>query len=493
MKRTVAVVCLVASALLQAAAVILRSAPRLVPAAVRAAGLTDLLCVGLAALAVALLFYGLYLFLRVHDEQARRVRELASEVAHLNSQNTFFLQQMPTMKADIESLTTMREISRAINIHVEFEKILEEVLRIISQMTGAAVLDVYLSDPAAPEGAVRLKAHFSARGEHGYVYLYFDTDPAQYPAHEIAPGDFRHFAGDSHTVVDTTLFHGGLCIGSGKVVVRSASADTANLELFLREKAGSLEVDAGDIGRAITVRAIVRVQEGRTLTFTAPLIADQKVLGVIRASFESVITAMTPDLVEGMLRDSCQHIALAVKKADLYEKAVKDGMTNLFNKPHFVNQLNLAIGLAQSGAKTFSLLMSDIDHFKKVNDTWGHLTGDIILIGVANILRRNLREHDMAFRYGGEEMAIILDDTNAAAAARVAERIRKAVKAKAFTGERGEPVTVTISIGVSEFFPGPMTTAEDLISRADQALYKAKESGRDRVVVANKPGRRATG
>ncbi|MFC1582018.1 GGDEF domain-containing protein [Planctomycetota bacterium] len=457
------------------------------PPLVRGTSLEPYLPLGLIVLGFIGLTVGLYFVLARIQSLQSRIRQMAGEIAGLNSQNTFYLQQMPLMRSNIESLSTMREISRAINIHVEFEKILEEVLRIISQMTGAAVLDIFLANIAKDGNRFPLKAHFASRGQHGYCFLYFDTDPEDLAGETIELGDFRQYSNENFTVIDTAMVQGGLVVGTGKVFAHSGAADMNNQQLFLKQKIASFEIDQKDIARVIEVKNIIRVQSGRTLQFAAPLIAEQKVLGVIKMSIEQLPSGLDPDGVENMLRESSKHISLAIKKADLYEKAVKDGMTNLYNKPHFLSQLDIAIALAQANAKRFCLLMFDIDHFKNVNDTYGHLAGDVILIGVANILRRHCREHDMAFRYGGEELAIILDETGIRKAAKVANRIRTTVREKTFIGTNGEKINITISIGISQFYPDVMRNAEELISRADQALYEAKENGRDQAVNAPKP------
>jgi diguanylate cyclase (GGDEF)-like protein len=357
----------------------------------------------------------------------------------------------------------------------------------MSQMTGASALDIFLANITEADSALPLKASRITRGEYGYFYVYFDSDPEGFKPGELELGDFRDHVGENFSYVDTVLMHKGLTVGTAKVLARASSVNVRNQRLFLKEKMAEFEVNKDDIAQAIEVKNIMRVQKGRALRIAAPLIAEQKVLGVINMTIGAMLTGFDPELLENMLRESCKHISLAIKKAELYEKAVKDGMTGLYNKPHFMNQLNMSIGAAMNGEARFCLLMFDIDHFKQVNDTYGHLTGDIILIGVANILRRNLRELDMAFRYGGEELAIILHETGIRKASKVANRIRKMVRDKTFTGTNGQPVNVTISIGVSQYYPDVMAVADELISRADQALYRAKEGGRDRVVAAKKP------
>ncbi len=433
------------------------------------------------------IFTGLFSLFRQVRLLVEEKNRLNSEVANLTSQSSFFHKQIPSMRHTIESLSAMREISRVINIHFEFEKILEEVLAIISQLTGATRIDIFLAGISETDSAYPLKAHFSSRGAHGYYYVYFDNDPESMDLHELEFGDFRDYRGDYFSVVDTVFMDKGLYAGNAKIFTRSPGFDIDNQKLFLTKRTTSLEINKENIEKAIAVKNIIRVS-GPTLEFSAHLIAEQSVIGVLNMQLDLLKPGDDPDSIENMLRELCKHISLAIKKSELYEKAVKDGMTNLYNKSHFMNQLSIAISEAQNNNEKYSLLLMDIDHFKNVNDTYGHLTGDIILIGVANILRRNLRENDMAFRYGGEELAILLGNTGIKMAGKIGNRIRKAVKEKTFIGEHKEDINITISIGATQFYPDVMNPdPESFISRADQALYRAKEGGRDKVVSARKP------
>jgi diguanylate cyclase (GGDEF)-like protein len=132
-------------------------------------------------------------------------------------------------------------------------------------------------------------------------------------------------------------------------------------------------------------------------------------------------------------------------------------------------------------------LLIDIDHFKKVNDTHGHPAGDAVLRGVAAVARAQARETDLVARYGGEEMAVVLPETDAAGARTIAERLRAAVEGTAHATEHGT-LRVTISVGVATW-PGGGQTAEELLTTADRALYRAKQTGRNR--VESGPGKAA--
>ena len=141
--------------------------------------------------------------------------------------------------------------------------------------------------------------------------------------------------------------------------------------------------------------------------------------------------------------------------------------------------------LAQAEGETVALMMCDIDHFKKFNDSWGHQTGDQVLRLVASCLSDNLKGRDTAARYGGEEFGVILRGTDLVNAIHVADQIRQAVQGRKLVKKSTGDVlgTITISIGVSQFAPGD--TVESVIRRADACLYGAKQNGRNMVLGEN--------
>ena len=163
-----------------------------------------------------------------------------------------------------------------------------------------------------------------------------------------------------------------------------------------------------------------------------------------------------------------------------YKLATIDGLTELYNHRYFQDTLRKQIDMAQRYNQTFSLIICDIDFFKKFNDTYGHQTGDAVLRQVAQILKKNSRTTDYVCRYGGEEMSIILPNTNADEALMLANRICKSVAEKPFHITPVDSAPVTISLGVATF-PDNAKTPQDLIEWADKGLYYAKEHGRNQV------------
>jgi two-component system, cell cycle response regulator len=166
----------------------------------------------------------------------------------------------------------------------------------------------------------------------------------------------------------------------------------------------------------------------------------------------------------------------------MYESALRDGLTKAFNKKYFTDRLESELTFAIRHASSLALVMFDIDHFKKVNDTHGHQAGDHVLSEISTLLTTALRAEDVFARYGGEEFAIICRGIDVSQAQVVAERMRKAVEKHRFVHE-GTPIPVTISIGVAGVPDPQVKDATDLVALADKALYQSKHGGRNRVTV----------
>ena len=178
--------------------------------------------------------------------------------------------------------------------------------------------------------------------------------------------------------------------------------------------------------------------------------------------------------------------AIAINNASLVELSSTDMMTKLKLKYYFFNVLTDKLDSAFAQNSSLSVLMFDIDFFKKFNDTYGHACGDYVLQTVAKIIKNGIRSQDMASRYGGEEFTVMLNNTGKNEAMQVAERIRKNIEKNDFYYEN-QHMKVTISIGVSVFSVdnNPVTTAKHLVEQADQALYISKRTGRNKVTYAD--------
>jgi diguanylate cyclase (GGDEF)-like protein len=209
-----------------------------------------------------------------------------------------------------------------------------------------------------------------------------------------------------------------------------------------------------------------------------PLIIKESAIGVMnivnskdgRFAGEDLQTALT----------MANQAAVVIEKARLFNLATIDGLTGLIVHRHFQAKMEEEFRRAKRYQKDLSYLMTDIDHFKKFNDTWGHQIGDMVLREVAKIVRSCVRDTDVAARYGGEEFAVILPETDLDGAILFAERLREKVEAASFEGPE-QDLKVTISIGVSSLPSHKAENALEMIKLADDALYVAKENGRNRV------------
>jgi diguanylate cyclase (GGDEF)-like protein len=176
-------------------------------------------------------------------------------------------------------------------------------------------------------------------------------------------------------------------------------------------------------------------------------------------------------------------IARAERGRRIREMVHKDGLTGLLNHATLMAELHNAVEYAQRNSEHFSFLMVDIDHFKRVNDRYGHLVGDQVLLHVARLFQATARASDLIGRYGGEEFGMILRRSNRAGAGIVAQKLRTALREHPAETEDGEPIPVHVSIGVATY-PEDGTRASEVAHAADLALYRAKTAGRDCVVFA---------
>jgi diguanylate cyclase len=247
------------------------------------------------------------------------------------------------------------------------------------------------------------------------------------------------------------------------------------------------------------VMAMIGAAAGTASSYTENLASVSKTLGVdtddagVRSIVESLVTATAEmqqnnQALEARLSASKQEIdQLQENLETVRTESLTDPLTTLANRKSFDDALVRAIDEARARNEQLSLLLTDVDHFKKFNDTFGHLTGDQVLRLVAISVKQNVKGQDIAARYGGEEFAIVLPNTMLRSAITVADHIRCAVMAKELmkrsTGEHlGR---VTISVGVAALRPDD--TPQTLIERADACLYAAKRSGRNQVIGESDP------
>jgi len=209
----------------------------------------------------------------------------------------------------------------------------------------------------------------------------------------------------------------------------------------------------------------------------APLWREQQPVGVLVADGLPEEQLATLSIVANQL-------SLQLARVSLYQRvealAVTDALTGVSVRGHFMERSREELARSARHGLSCTLVMTDLDHFKQKNDTFGHLVGDVVLRDVARLLQRNLREIDMIARFGGEELILLLIETDLEHAAPIAERLRQLVEVHPIRAY-DELLTQTISMGLAAF-PAHANTLEALVERADQALYAAKRAGRNQVV-----------
>ncbi|MCC6573462.1 MAG: diguanylate cyclase [Planctomycetes bacterium] len=226
---------------------------------------------------------------------------------------------------------------------------------------------------------------------------------------------------------------------------------------------------------------------GTTSFAAAPLLTDTEALGIVVVDSSSRPHKFSSDRLT-MLQMFANQAALAIQNgmmfANVLDRAQRDSLTRLYNHGHFQDTLRAELARSQRYGFPVSLIMVDIDHFKKFNDNHGHQTGDVVLQEMARLLSAHVRAADVVARYGGEEFAVLLPQTTHENALDLATRLCRDVKEEiAIRGTRGERLTVTASFGVATF-PQHAQDAAALVSLADTALYVAKDQGRNRVISA---------
>jgi diguanylate cyclase (GGDEF)-like protein len=223
----------------------------------------------------------------------------------------------------------------------------------------------------------------------------------------------------------------------------------------------------------------------KSLAVAVPLVKGTRLIGVLEIALRPGATWLDTSTID-VLTATAGHAATAIHAAQLYaqseELSRSDPLTGLGNRRQLDADLELEVERAARYQRPMSFLMIDIDHFKAVNDTFGHALGDTVLVEVGEVLRSHMRVGDTAYRYGGEEFAVLARETDGLGGRVIAERLRKAIEAR-YAARRDDEVAVTISVGLVTI-SSDVDDATTLVSAADRALYDAKRSGRNCVRTA---------
>ena len=222
-----------------------------------------------------------------------------------------------------------------------------------------------------------------------------------------------------------------------------------------------------------------------------PLINENKILGyIVTKNIDSKLTLKETEYLEDLSNQAATTINRANVYAEILKHATLDALTGFYNRRQLEERTKQEIASSRRQKTPLCAIMTDIDFFKKVNDTYGHAVGDLVLKSVSKVMRSQLREYDIAGRYGGEEFVILLPFTKIEEAKMVAERLRKSIENKSIDISKINPdaqekeIHVTISSGIYQL--KDEDKEQDLIQNADKALYEAKNSGRNKVVINEK-------
>jgi diguanylate cyclase (GGDEF)-like protein len=213
----------------------------------------------------------------------------------------------------------------------------------------------------------------------------------------------------------------------------------------------------------------------------APIFAMGSVVGAMSAFFPR---GMSPSSMDANLDLAAGVVRQAIEFNHHFESLTSiDALTGVYNRQFFDRQMPVEIERAMRSGSALSMLVLDLDNFKSINDEMGHKKGDEALVAVAEIIRRNLRKVDLAFRYGGEEIVILLPGTPEFEAVHTAERLRRVIQQhRGFRDGRGTPREITVSVGVA-VYPDTAKSADQLFVQADEAMYRAKQRGKNQVVL----------
>jgi len=232
--------------------------------------------------------------------------------------------------------------------------------------------------------------------------------------------------------------------------------------------------------KSIEILSLFEIDPANMKPYSQILQEANEELGKLNLSHEQLLIKFKE------AKDRAETLACKLKTAnkELRKLALRDGLTGLYNRRHFQEQLEIELSRTIRSQKSFSLIMLDLDHFKKVNDSYGHRVGDIVLQKISALFLKNVRINDVVARYGGEEFAIIAPETDLKGAAVLAERIRTSVQ-NAEMRIDSAIVKITISIGVATYLPAnKVAEKSELLDAADSALYESKRNGRNKLSMA---------
>lgn len=463
-----------------------------------------LLASTLAALLLLLLQYLYFRLCERWEELRHRAEDLAGENEAFRRQVEALERRRQALSHQVEMLSTEGNISRVAARSASLDDFMEEMARLIRELATAQDLAIFLLSPGGKD--LNPHAYYRVNDERELRLILSESGSRivgeamrSDPRGEIDPESLgvrgMSIIPQIHSiVVAAILTYRGADVGRLRLALLRMPPESApameSLHQVLQEELATVRWDNHSIENARRLQQSFQDDPHRGLMdLAAPLRTEDVELGVVKMHFRRLPGGESEKILDEhrhVLVESARHIAKAIYHDRIYRQAIEDGLTGLYNKRYLMTHLENYWRLAHRHQTALSLILLDLDHFKKVNDTYGHLTGDLVLQETAGILRKSIRECDLACRYGGEELAILLPQSRLEGSLELAERLRRCIERHPFQTADGKPLRVTASIGVAEASPD-MMRPEELIARADAALYHAKEGGRNRVIAYRTP------
>ena len=319
------------------------------------------------------------------------------------------------------------------------------------------------------------------------------------PETQLALTRAAHETLDPEKIGDLVLAQAVEWLQATSCAVLAAGPDGQLLTLAGRALGAGLSPIANDVaywvfrhGREFVsadLRQDPRVQGPCGSVLAVPLRGRARTIGAV-VMMERLASSAEPKLGDGvvdLLVSALEGPAVAIDNALALQRAealsVTDDLTQLYNSRYLNQVLRREVKRASRSGRPLSLLFIDLDGFKAVNDTHGHLAGSAALVEAAGVIRGSARETDVVARFGGDEFALILPDTGSEGAAAVGDRVRERIDAYAFLAGKGLDIHMTVSVGVATL-PDVAASAEELVRAADVAMYRVKESGKNNVFIA---------
>lgn len=373
-----------------------------------------------------------------------------------------------------------------------FTKEVQDLLRRFSQFFGQIMEKVRISQELDLRAKIAHALHYMSTILNSSLDLSEVFERLTVEMKKVVPYEacaFLLYSDDGQMSIAAQLGYASSCTGQSFHVSQSAVFNQMLEQWRTRKSTEPYDFpDLGGRGRDIAMFPFKAMQGDFISMYCQPLSARDKFFGafVMACRHANAFARHQKDFVATLMNQ----VAAVIDNTDLHRRvkdmALRDGLTGLLNHRTFMEKLDEEFRRLDRGTTLqFSILLLDIDYFKKVNDTYGHPVGDQVLRHIVSIIRSQVRNIDFVARYGGEEFAVGMVNASSREAESLAERIRKAVANSVVTVGRNA-ISITVSIGLASIYRG-CKRKEDLIALADEALYEAKRGGRNRVQVAKSP------